>query len=117
MNLLADESIDAPIVARLQAEGHHVEYVAEMAPGISDEAVLGLASSGGAVLMTADKDFGELVFRLRRAPGGVVLVRLAGLSASLKADLLADALRTHGHKMMKAFSVITAGMVRIRPGP
>jgi len=40
MNLLADEGVDKQIVVRLREEGHSVSYVAEMAPGISDDIVL-----------------------------------------------------------------------------
>jgi predicted nuclease of predicted toxin-antitoxin system len=87
-----------------------------MSPGVSDEFVLGRANSRGALLVTADKDFGELVFRLRKAAHGVALVRLAGLSPLKKAQVAADALRTHGEAMLHAFSVITPGTVRIRSG-
>jgi len=63
VNLLADEGVDRQIVARLRRDGHNVRYVAEMSPGIPDEAVLDAANRGEALLLTADKDFGELVFR------------------------------------------------------
>ena len=43
MNLLADEGVDKQIVVRLREEGYSVSYVAEMAPGISDDIVLELA--------------------------------------------------------------------------
>lgn len=66
MNLVADESIDAPIVATLRSDGHEVAYVAEMHPGISDDDVLGNANKTQCPLLTGDKDFGELVFRLHR---------------------------------------------------
>ncbi|MGB2821866.1 MAG: DUF5615 family PIN-like protein [Phycisphaerae bacterium] len=114
MNLLADESTDAPVVGRLRADGHQVDHVAEMAPGTPDESVLDRANSRNAILMTADKDFGELVFRQRKVSLGVALVRLPGLSPPLKARLVADALQTHGEEIQHAFSVITPGMVRIR---
>ena len=114
MNLLVDESVDAPIVEQLRADGHQVDYVAEMSPGVSDEFVLARANSRGALLVTADKDFGELVFRLGQATLGVVLLRLAGLSPRLKAAIVAGALRTHGEEIEHAFSVITPAMVRIR---
>lgn len=61
MNILADEGIDGPIVTHLRQVGHFVHYVAEMAPGISDEAVLDLANQAAVLLITADKDFGELL--------------------------------------------------------
>lgn len=80
MNFLADESVDRQIVERLRQDGHQVWYVAEMEPGISDENVLDLANKEGYLLITADKDFGELVFLQRRLMSGVTLIRLTGLS-------------------------------------
>lgn len=114
MNLLADESIDAPIVERLRADGHDVGYVAEISPSIPDDAVLDRANSLRSLLITGDKDFGEFVFRLRRVALGVILVRLSGLSADLKAHIVSEAMNTHGDEMPHAFTVISPGMVRIR---
>jgi predicted nuclease of predicted toxin-antitoxin system len=115
MNLLADESIDLPIVAHLRQLGHRVWYVAEMNPGLSDEAVLQLAQDEQALLLTADKDFGELVFRWRQVSSGVILVRLAGLPAQRKAEIVAAAIALHGESLATAFSVISKQNVRIRP--
>jgi predicted nuclease of predicted toxin-antitoxin system len=72
VRLLADEGVDAAIVARLRFDGHDLVYVAELSPGITDDAVLELANADERILMTADKDFGELVFRLRRVAFGVL---------------------------------------------
>ncbi|MHB1318998.1 MAG: DUF5615 family PIN-like protein, partial [Anaerolineae bacterium] len=44
MKLVADEGVDAAIVARLRADGHDVVYVAELSPSITDGAVLELAN-------------------------------------------------------------------------
>jgi predicted nuclease of predicted toxin-antitoxin system len=63
MNLLANESVDRPIVERLRRDGHDVVYVADLSPSITDDEVLQQANNGNALLVTADKDFGELVFR------------------------------------------------------
>jgi predicted nuclease of predicted toxin-antitoxin system len=117
MNVFADESIDRPIVDRMRQIGHNVIYVAELAPSISDDDVLAQANSQGALLLTADKDFGELVFRQSRAHGGVVLVRLAGISATLKAEIVAETFRDRALEMQGAFTVISAGIVRIRRYP
>ena len=114
MNFLADESVDRQIVERLRQGGHQVWYVAEMEPGISDDAVLDLANQEDALLLTADKDFGELVFRQRRLAPGVVLVRLAGLSPTSKAAIVASAVHLHGAELPHAFTVITPGAIRIR---
>jgi predicted nuclease of predicted toxin-antitoxin system len=116
MILLADEGIDAPIVDRLRAEGHSVGYVAELSPSITDDEVIDRANAERCPLMTGDKDFGELVFRLGRTAVGVILVRLSGLSPQLKATIVSDALRLYGGEMLGAFTVISPGMVRIRRG-
>jgi hypothetical protein len=55
LNLVADESVDRQIVDALRQAGQRVWYVAEMAPGISDEAVLNLANRQNALLITAER--------------------------------------------------------------
>lgn len=114
MNLLADENVDRQIVERLRRDGHEVAYIIEMERGITDEIVLVQANERAALLVTADKDFGELIFRAGRlSAGGVVLIRLAGLSAERKAEIVADALREHETELARCFSVISPGNVRI----
>jgi predicted nuclease of predicted toxin-antitoxin system len=114
MNFLADESVDRPIVDRLRQEGHQVWSVAEMEPGLSDDAVLDWANREGAWLLTADKDFGELIFRQGRIASGVVLVRLAGLSPARKAEVAASAIAQHAEELRQGFTVIMPGAVRVR---
>jgi predicted nuclease of predicted toxin-antitoxin system len=114
VKLLADENIDRPVVERLRQEGHSVLYVLEMTPGISDEQVIQRANQESALLLTADKDFGELVFRQGRMTPGVVLIRLAGLSPQQKAELVVKAIQDYGAEMAQHFTVITPGMVRLR---
>ena len=114
MNLLGDESVDAPIVERLRSDGHSVAYVAEMSPSITDDEVLERANHDQCPLVTGDKDFGELVFRLRRLSHGVILIRLPGVSPHVKAAIVSDAIRLHGDEMLHAFTVISPGMMRVR---
>ncbi len=114
MNLLADESVDRQIVTRLRQDGHDVTYVAELGPGIADERVLERANEQDAILLTVDKDFGELAFRQKLIHHGVVLIRLSGLSNQTKAELVAEALRVRGAEFVNVFSVISPGMIRIR---
>ncbi len=114
MNLVADEGIDAAIVERLRADGFAVAYIAELEAGLDDEAILDLAAAQQAVLLTSDKDFGELVYRQGLATTGVVLIRLAGLSASRKADLASTALAKHSSELAGCFTVIRPGNIRLR---
>ena len=117
MNLLADESVDRPIVERLRQEGHATAYVAELSPSITDDEVLDQANATGALLVTADKDFGELVYRQGRVHGGVMLLRLSGLVPAAKAETVAKVLQDHATELPGAFSVVTPGAVRIRRPP
>ena len=115
MNILVDESVDQQIVVRLRDDGHDVLSVAEMDPGINDDTVLQTANAHDAVLLTADKDFGELVFRLGRLSKGVVLLRLSGMSTENKVAAVSTAITEHEADLPDAFSVISPGTVRIRP--
>lgn len=114
MNFLADEGVDKPIVEILRQDGYSVLYIAEMQPGISDDIVLDIANQQGALLLTTDKDFGELVFRLSRLAKGVVLIRLAGLSPQKKAEIVASVIKQHLAELTAAFTVILPGSIRIR---
>jgi predicted nuclease of predicted toxin-antitoxin system len=110
MNLLADESVDGPVVERLRQDGHVVLYVAEMEPGITDEEILRRANEQRSLLVTADKDFGEMVFRQSLlSAGGVVLIRLAGLSPEGKAAVVSQVFHDRGTELPQAFSVISPG--------
>lgn len=114
MNFCAEESVDAPIVARLRQDGYTVFAVAETSPGITDEAVLQWANQAQALLLTADKDFGEMVYRQQRHTHGIILIRLAGLTMPQKNELVASILREHWAELPQAFAVITPGLFRIR---
>lgn len=114
MKFVADECVDGQIVARLRADGHEVAYVAEFGPGAGGEFVLEAANKTGALLLTADKDFGDLVFRMGRVTGGVLLLRLAGLPECEKVEVVAAVVARHGDELREAFTVVTPRSIRIR---
>ena len=61
----------------LRSRGHDLVWIEEETPGISDQAVLSRATSEERILLTSDKDFGDLVFRDElKAPFGVILFRI-----------------------------------------
>ena len=114
MNFVADESVDRQIVTRLRNDGHSVWYIAEMSPSIPDDEVLQLANKETAPLITSDKDFGELVFRQHLVSYGVILVRLSGLSAELKANIVSSTITNHENEILGNFTVISPSRIRIR---
>jgi predicted nuclease of predicted toxin-antitoxin system len=117
VRIVADENIDKQTVDLLRANGHEVEFVAEFGPGIDDDTVLLLSRRSNAVLLTADKDFGELVFRQRLIHSGVLLIRLAGLAPQAKAELVALTLDQHGEELRTGFAVLSERALRLRKSP
>jgi predicted nuclease of predicted toxin-antitoxin system len=73
---LVDECIDAGLVSHLRAGGHEVVYLAEIAPAASDTEVIVRARAEGRIVLTEDKDFGDLVFRRGHDVPCVVLLRI-----------------------------------------
>ena len=59
----------------MRRDGHDVLYAVESLRGATEDALLTRAFSEGRILLTEDKDFDELVYRLRRPTHGVVLLR------------------------------------------
>jgi predicted nuclease of predicted toxin-antitoxin system len=114
VNLLADENVDRPIVERLRRDGHHVQYIVEMQTGVSDDEVLDEANSAHSILITADKDFADLIFLQNRIAEGILLIRLQGLSAERKAEVVASAILQHGPELSGAFTVVSRSSIRIR---
>lgn len=114
---LADECVAAPLVARLRDAGHDVLFVAEIAPRASDTEVLGLAVEGERLLLTDDKDFGELVFRQHRAVPGVVLVRIDPEQAELKWERLQAAVDQIGEGLFGRYTVVETDRLRSRSLP
>jgi len=89
MSWLADECVPAPLVALLRSDGHDLLSVAEVAAAMSDADVVALALQEKRLLLTEDKDFGDLVVRRERAVPGVVLMRIDTDNSRLKAARLA----------------------------
>jgi predicted nuclease of predicted toxin-antitoxin system len=112
---LADECVAAALVAQLRAIGHDVSYIAELAPSQSDAAVIALAQRGTRVLLTEDKDFGELIFRHGRAVPGLVLIRIDPDRASLISRRLEAAIVRFGDRLFGRYTVIEESRFRSRP--
>jgi predicted nuclease of predicted toxin-antitoxin system len=84
LRLLADENVHGGIVAGLRAAGHDVLWIAETQPGTGDEDVLGQARHEERVLLTFDRDFGELIIRRGFSPpSGVLYLRLPRTAVNL----------------------------------
>ncbi|MEN3000276.1 MAG: DUF5615 family PIN-like protein [Armatimonadota bacterium] len=114
MRFLADESVERQIVDSLREAGYEVDFVAERGAGLSDEEVLEWSEREGRVLLTADKDFGELVVRQERISTGVILIRLAGVPNNQKAQFVVQTVNQYGSQIRGHLVVIRRGRIRLR---
>jgi predicted nuclease of predicted toxin-antitoxin system len=112
---LADECVDAALVTRLRTAGHDAFYIADIASGATDGEVLRRASDDGRLLLTEDKDFGELVFRMKMTVPGLVLLRVTPEKHLLKWIRLESAIEEFGERLFGRYLVIEEGRFRSRP--
>jgi predicted nuclease of predicted toxin-antitoxin system len=115
LSFLVDECCDADLVEALRADGHNVLYVMESMRGAADSEILTRAFAEERVLLTEDKDFGELTYRLRQPAFGIVLLRFGTKERALKISCLRNLIRLHGERLQGHFIVLDAEKHRIRP--
>jgi predicted nuclease of predicted toxin-antitoxin system len=117
MRILANENIAGMLVSALRAAGHNVNWVQETCPGASDERVLSVAKEEARILLTCDKDFGELAYHRRIPPEcGIVLIRVPVGPGSDEMERIAAVISSR-EDWLGQFSVIEPDRIRMRPLP
>ncbi len=112
MRFLADESCDFGVVTTLRKAGYDVKTIIEMDPGISDEEVAEISVNEKRILITEDKDFGQLVYTMSQASVGIIFIRFPGNARSLLFSSVLELVKHHGHKLQQHFVVLQPGRVR-----
>ena len=115
MRWLIDECTDAHLAALLIGAGHDVVYMSEVAPRAADTEVMNRADRENRLLLTEDKDFGDLVFRQARPVPGIVLLRIDSSRRLLKAPRLLAAIHRFGDTLFGRYTVIEDARFRSRP--
>lgn len=116
MRFLADESCDSRC-ARASFCRHDVVAIAEVSPREEDDNVRESAVKDDRILITEDKDFGQLVYASMRQTGGVIFIRFpAGVRRNL-ADAVVELVRQRGQRLIGSFTVLQPGRVRTGRNP
>ena len=114
MKLLLDACVWGGVCAELERSGHEVVWAGDWIEDPGDEEILARAASEGRVLVTLDKDFGELAIMRHQPHHGII--RLVDFPARQQAQVCLNVLRLHGAEL-QAGALITAapGRLRVRP--
>lgn len=113
MRFLADESCDFSIVRALRVAGHDIKEVRELSPGATDDKVIGLALQESLVLLTEDKDFGQLFFASAAKSPGVILIRFPANVRKNVTRVVVEFVENNSNKIERHFIVIQPGRIRI----
>lgn len=114
MKLLLDSCLSGGVVAPLKAAGHDVVWAGDWPADPDDDEILARASHEGRIVITLDKDFGEMAVVRDQAHAGIV--RLVILSVSQQAAACVMALTRYGTELQSgAIVTVEPGRIRIRP--
>ena len=114
MKLVADESVDFSIIRNLRGKEFEVISILEDFSGISDADVLRIAVKNNCPLITEDKDFGELTYRLKQKHCGVLLIRLNDVPRQERIVLAVEAISNYFEKIENGFAVLNKQGLRIK---
>jgi len=117
MKLLLDAHIGRLITDWLADQGHDLLRTATLPPRTPDEEILRIAAAQSRIVMTADKDFGELVFRFGQPAAGVILLRIAVPSERARFEVVKRYWSTIEAAAPAHFVVVTRRGVRRSPLP
>lgn len=115
MRFLVDECTGVDVVRALRDAGYDVLAVSESMPGADDAEILARAVAEERIVVTNDKDFGELVFRSGQEHHGVLLLRLQDESVANRVRVVTSVLAEHAVRLPGSFTVATDHNIRIRP--
>jgi predicted nuclease of predicted toxin-antitoxin system len=112
MRLLVDECTGPAVAAWLSQQGHEVYSVYDQSPGALDDDLLDLAYRENWILITNDRDFGELIFREGRSHRGVIFLRLDDERAVNKIRVLGILLAGYSSQIANQFVVVNETQLR-----
>ena len=114
MKFIVDENIPFEVFLKLKKEGFDVISVSKNDQRLNDEEILSLALKENRTLITLDKDFGELVFRLKKKNAGIILLRIIPQSPTSISSKLFSTLKLK-IDFNNSFCVIENNNVRVIP--
>lgn len=114
LKFLVDLGVSKRLESHLRTGGYDLLCVRDIDPRLADEVILRRAAAEGRIVITMDKDFGELVYRSREPHAGVLLLRLDDADGTRKIQIVESILREHAADLPGHFSVYQNDRLRVR---
>lgn len=111
---LADEGFSLAITSVLREKGYDVKWIGEFAAGSSDRTVYQIAQESGRIILTEDKDFGELAVRYKFKAEGVILLRISGKEKALRLKRIIELFEKFPEKILNHLVVVDTEKFRFR---
>jgi predicted nuclease of predicted toxin-antitoxin system len=114
VKFLTDVGVGKKVEEWLAENDYDVIAIRDLNPGMSDQEILSIAVQDRRLVITMDKDFGEMVYRAGQQHTGVLLLRLEEASGREKMRVVAEIVSRHADKLAGKFCVYQKGRLRIR---
>ncbi len=115
MDFLANENFPLSSIRLLREAGHHIVSIIQEAPGSKDEDILRRAQTEKLIILTFDRDYGELIYRHHAfPPAGVVYFRFAPSTPAEPSQILINLMHEVHLTLKDKFTIIERGRVRQR---
>jgi predicted nuclease of predicted toxin-antitoxin system len=115
LKVLVDVGVGIAVEDWFRQNGHDIQSVRGRDPRMSDEDILRWAVLEQRVVVTMDKDFGELVYHSGQPHAGVLLLRLEDAISQEKVRVVKEIIENHGNELPSKFTVYHHNILRIRP--
>jgi predicted nuclease of predicted toxin-antitoxin system len=114
LKFLVDVGVGKAVEVWLRERGYDTKFVREIDPRTKDIEILRMADSEARMVITMDKDFGELVYNSKSTHSGVLILRLEAATGVEKVEIIKRILETYSGKIDGKFCVFQDGKLRVR---
>ncbi len=115
IKFLANVNVEKPLIDFLNEKGFDIKWITNIDKRMPDDRVCEIANSEQRIIITNDKDFGEIIFYQKKIVYGIILLRVKGQNSSEKIILLEKLLENYSDKIINHFVILTKKKFRFIP--
>ena len=114
LKFLVDVGVSKQVEEYLREQGYDTKTVRAIDSRMFDSEIIRLATSEGRMVITMDKDFGELVYRSSMEHSGVLLLRLEDATGTEKLQVVKHIMKNYSDRIKNCFCVFQNDRFRIK---